>query len=556
MTKTRHSSLVERVLVFFLVCSDAVLSSTAQDEILSAGKLRQAAEEAMVQNHDYAAAIKYLQQAATLEPESALNHFKLFKVRQRQRSYVDALNDIRRASDLDGQYRPQKAKLLVMLGQCDRAVVEYQLYREWLKGAAESEKISKEGQAAQQCSAVIQAADAAFVNNDYERAAALYNQALQFVELTAPDLVFPKAQSLFFMEDYYGVISETGKLLKADGKNVEAYTLRGNAYHKLGEHEQAIKHYREGLKWDPEHKECKIGHKTLKLTEKKKKKGDTAFEEKNYEGAVEFWLQAAAVDETHSAFVRSLQLPLAKAYSKIGNHSKAIATAQAHIDEAETLDGLWTMGEILQNAEKYEEAVRLFSQAVDAAPDSTQEKQTAKKKLQEAQVALKQSKEKNYYKILGVSRNADKKEIKKVRLCCCFNMWMMMILLTCCFRRTVNWRSSGTLIRIQIMLRRLKRNSMILTKLPKSCRIQKHVANTIAVSKFLKTKEVVKETPMTFSVNKDSNRASNAGEGKDFTSISSRFRRDVWSIHQSPVFTVKFAPESYPNDLKISVRSK
>jgi DnaJ family protein C protein 3 len=416
MMKARHCSLVERVLVFFLVCSDAVLSSTAQDEeVWSAGKLRRAAEEAMVQNHDYKAAIAFLQQAATLEPESALNHFKLFKVRQRQRSYVDALNDIRRASDIDGQYRPQKAKLLVMLGQCDRAVVEYQLYREWLAGKPEKEEITKESQVAQQCSATIRAADAAFVDANYERAAALYHQALQFVELTAPDLVFPKAKSLFFMGDYYGVISETGKLLKENGRNVEACTLRGNAYHKLGDHEQAILHYREGLKWDPEHKECKLGHKTLKLTEKKKKKGDVAFEEKNYKGAVEYWLQAAAVDETHSAFVLSLQLPLAKAYSKLGDHSKAIATAQAHIDEAETLDGLWTLGEVLQNAEKYEEAVRAFSQAVDAAPDSSQEKQNAKQKLQQAQVALKQSKEKNYYKILGVARNADKKEIKKVR---------------------------------------------------------------------------------------------------------------------------------------------
>ena len=33
--------------------------------------------------------------------------------------------------------------------------------------------------------------------------------------------------------------------------------------------------------------------------------------------------------------------------------------------------------------------------------------------MEEAQVALKQSKEKNYYKILGVPRNADLKQIKK-----------------------------------------------------------------------------------------------------------------------------------------------
>ena len=44
-------------------------------------------------------------------------------------------------------------------------------------------------------------------------------------------------------------------------------------------------------------------------------------------------------------------------------------------------------------------------------PDA--EKQKCKQKVEQAQVALKQSKEKNYYKILGVPRNADLKQIKK-----------------------------------------------------------------------------------------------------------------------------------------------
>ena len=41
------------------------------------------------------------------------------------------------------------------------------------------------------------------------------------------------------------------------------------------------------------------------------------------------------------------------------------------------------------------------------------QKRECKQKLDEAQVALKQSREKNYYKILGVPRNAKLKDIKK-----------------------------------------------------------------------------------------------------------------------------------------------
>ena len=71
------------------------------------------------------------------------------------------------------------------------------------------------------------------------------------------------------------------------------------------------------------------------------------------------------------------------------------------------------MGDALLEAEKYQEAVNTFQKAYqELAPDNSQEKQTCKEKLQAAQTALKQSKEKNYYKILGVSRTASAKEIK------------------------------------------------------------------------------------------------------------------------------------------------
>ena len=55
--------------------------------------------------------------------------------------------------------------------------------------------------------------------------------------------------------------------------------------------------------------------------------------------------------------------------------------------------------------------VRTFHRAMEIAPEA--QKQEAQRKVQEAQVALKQSKEKNYYKILGVPRTANAKEIKK-----------------------------------------------------------------------------------------------------------------------------------------------
>jgi DnaJ family protein C protein 3 len=86
--------------------------------------------------------------------------------------------------------------------------------------------------------------------------------------------------------------------------------------------------------------------------------------------------------------------------------------AQQHIDEEESLEGLWALGEAQQAGEKYEQAVHNFKKATEIANEGEEKKQ-ANEKFKASQVALKQSKEKNYYKVLGIERNASQKEVKK-----------------------------------------------------------------------------------------------------------------------------------------------
>ena len=380
----------------------------------SAGKLRSKADEALMAG-DYGTAVQYLHEAVQLEPEEALNHYKLFRLYSRRRNYDNALQHVETAATLEPtKYQATKARLLMTLGLCDRAVAEYQvLLRNDPQALAKNQE---DYEKARQCQATIEAATTAYLAQDYAQAAQLFHQALQFVESgggahTLHDLVWPKAVSLFHLGDYYGVISDTGRLLKHNHQNIDAYRLRGQAYQRLGDHDQAVLHFREGLKLDPEHAECKKGHKFIKSLEKKKKKGQDAYDKGDYQSAIDHWTAALQIDPTHEAFNRPLELTLARAYSKLPNHNEAIRIIQEHIDAQETLEALWAMGEALQAADRYEEAVRIYQRAVEAATDDRQPE--AREKLQQSQVALKQSKEKNYYKILGLARSATDKEIKK-----------------------------------------------------------------------------------------------------------------------------------------------
>ena len=367
----------------------------------------------MANQNDFCGCGSFLKQAVALEPENALNDYKLYRLHHRKRNYYEALEWIEKAveknNNSNSEYRSLKAKLLVQLGQCDRAVSEYQQQQQ----QHEQQIVNEEDyRAALECHEILQLAQQAFFDQDYQTAAVRYQQALGYVDAVATDLLYPKAQALFAMGDYYGCISDTGKLLKQDSNHVDAYHLRGHAYHRLGEHESALAHYREGLKLDPEHAACKKGHKQVKNLEKKKKKGQEAYDKAEYQAAIDAWLQAMELDPTHVNFIRPLQLLLVQAYSKQGSHVEAMNLAGKHVADGETVEGLWALGEAQQAADKYEDAVRTFERAVEAAP-SDEETKLAKQKLRQAQVALKQSKEKNYYKILGIPRNAKSKEIKK-----------------------------------------------------------------------------------------------------------------------------------------------
>lgn len=370
-------------------------------------KLRSRGEEALsLRNFDEA--LMLIRKAADLEPENSVNYFKLFRVHSRMKRHTDALGSITKAVELDPSnvsYRTSKAKLLKQLGQCDIAVNELKEITD------DSEEYNKLLEDAVQCESDIFHAGQAMLNEDYISASQYYQRAISQVE-QASDLMFLKAMALYETGDYYGVISDTGQVLKQYSKHLEAYKLRGDAYTRLGEHDTATQHYREALKLDPEHKGCKEGHKFVKKIEKKRKKGDDAYDAGKFEDAIQFWTQAMEVDETHSAFNRPTLLKIVKAYSRLGEHNKAIGAASKHIEEEETLEGLWALGDAQTHAEKFDEALRIFQQAAETAVEGEM-KQQAQKKVKEAQVALKQSKEKNYYKILGVPRTAAKKEIKK-----------------------------------------------------------------------------------------------------------------------------------------------
>lgn len=351
----------------------ASASSSSSAGAYSPGKLRSLAEEAITQR-DYNAALSHYQSAISLEPTNGLNFHKLYRLQLRMKHYNKALDSITNAVQVNERdassipYRFEKAKLLTLLGQCERAIDEYKLLTEihtvnqW---SAEQRNLLVE---AHSCSDHLTRAHAGFSEEDYATAVHHYNAVLHYLELNAvPDILYTKCMAEFQTRDYYGVISNSGKLLKAFPNHIEAYCLRGDSYTKLGEFNVALEHYRSGLKLDPEHKGCKASHKFVKSITKKVSRGDAALEKKDFDGAIEYFYQALELDKENSmgAFSRNLVLKIAQVHLDAGNAKESVVVAKRHVEESESIEGFFVLGDALIGNEEFQEAVQVFQRAVE-----------------------------------------------------------------------------------------------------------------------------------------------------------------------------------------------
>ncbi|TNY17657.1 Co-chaperone [Rhodotorula diobovata] len=111
-----------------------------------------------------------------------------------------------------------------------------------------------------------------------------------------------------------------------------------------------------------------------------------------------------------SPLLQHLTSTLCRAYVSLDSRKAASACREALAFDPEDTWGLVGRGDELLKREEYDEAVRVLSAAFEATGRSDRK---VLERLQKAQRLLKQSKSKDYYKILGVARDADDKTIKR-----------------------------------------------------------------------------------------------------------------------------------------------
>ncbi|KAK0771494.1 hypothetical protein LTR02_004098 [Friedmanniomyces endolithicus] len=250
---------------------------------------------------------------------------------------------------------------------------------------------------------------------------------------TALDLRQRRARCRFERGEVMEGVSDLNHVLQINTGLTEPHLqIAAMTFYSMGETEKGVSAISKCLHHDPDNKACAKLRKSQKAIERTLKKINQFFEKRQYASAVKLLvpngedpgLLQEIKDDTKAAREAGYIHPKAgeglysaliektcEAYTEMNNPKKA----QQYCEEALTynpncLPALLNKAQRLIDSDDFDQAIGLINRAKEAHGGLTQKMQEM---LQNAQTLLKRSKQKDYYKTLGVPRSADAREIKK-----------------------------------------------------------------------------------------------------------------------------------------------
>jgi DnaJ family protein C protein 7 len=199
-------------------------------------------------------------------------------------------------------------------------------------------------------------------------------------------------------------------LLRNNSQDPEALVLRGRIMYAQGENDKAIQHFRQALSCDPDFKDAVRNLRMVQKLERMKEAGNAAFKAGRFQEAIDTYTEALQVDPSNKNTNSKILQNRALCNTRLKNWAPAIADC----DKALELDPGYTKArktraKALGESGNWEEAVREYKAIQEANPSEP----GIAKDIRNAELELKKSKRKDYYKILGIEKDATEQQIKK-----------------------------------------------------------------------------------------------------------------------------------------------
>ncbi|KAE9621829.1 hypothetical protein Lal_00032965 [Lupinus albus] len=324
--------------------------------------------------------------------------------------YAEALDDLNAAIEADPNLSEAylfRASVLRQLCRYDQSETSYKKFLELKPGHSAAEK---ELSQLLQAKSALETAQSLYDSGNFTKPLEYIDKVVLVFSPACTKAKLLKVRLLIADKEYEGAVAESGFILKEDENNLEALLLRGRAFYYLADHDVATRHFQKGLRLDPEHGELKKAYFGLKNLLKKSKSAEENVGKGKLRVAVEEFKSALAVDPDHLAHNVHLHLGLCKVLVRLGRGKDALSSCSEALKINEGLtEALVQRGEAKLLTEDWEGAVEDLKSAAQKSPQDMNIRET----LMRAEKALKMSKRKDYYKILGISKTASAAEIKR-----------------------------------------------------------------------------------------------------------------------------------------------
>uniref|UniRef100_A0AAR2L8W3 DnaJ (Hsp40) homolog, subfamily C, member 3b n=1 Tax=Pygocentrus nattereri TaxID=42514 RepID=A0AAR2L8W3_PYGNA len=192
--------------------------------------------------------------------------------------------------------------------------------------------------------------------------------------------------------------------------NRAAFLKLSRLLYDLGEHHNSLSEIRECLKLDQDDKECFAHYKQVKKLSKQMDSAEDLISEQRYQEAIDKYESVMRTEPNIPFYTTKAKERICFCLVKIKEAELALDTcSEAHQRDPQNIHILRDRAEAYIQLQDYEKAVEDYQEAREFDQDN----QEIREGLERAQKLLKLSRKRDYYKILGVSRSANKQEIIK-----------------------------------------------------------------------------------------------------------------------------------------------
>lgn len=391
-------SLIRVFIIALELSYTQVLSSSVSEHLEMGKKLLMAGQlgEALSQYHA----------AVDGDPSNYLTFFKRATVFLALGRHQHALSDFETVIKLKPDFTHAKLeRAAVLLKQGNIGTAE-KVYTSLLKSdPAKAEEGLREIPPLREA---VEEADNYMENSDWANALDALNKAIETAKWDT-SLREKRADCFLKLGNAANAISDIRAVAKLTNDNTAAYLRLAQLHYVMGEEDESLKEIRECLKLDQDHKECHKHYKVVKKLVKQMTSAQDKINESDYIGAITNLEKALKIETSEKKIVVKIYSRLCLSTKQANQPKEAIMMCSKVLQfEESDIEALVNRAEAYILDDELELAVKDYQTAAGIS-DSKHIKEGLKK----AERMLKQSKKRDYYKILGVSRSAGKKEINK-----------------------------------------------------------------------------------------------------------------------------------------------